>query len=95
GELSEMSGKKAEKALSGMDRLAGVQSKDELLSVMQQMSKGKHVDKNVFEVILSYLMKSGKITKRDVSELLFGLETQGVLSKKDIAEVFFNLGIKK
>jgi hypothetical protein len=96
GELTEMTSKKAQKtALSKMEALSSMGSKAELFRAFRQMSREKGIDKNVFEVLLSYLMKSGKISKRDVSEILFDLEKQGVLSKKHIAEVFFNLGIKK
>ena len=93
--LSEISSKSArEIAMSKMDKLSGLESKDEVFKAFRQMSKEKHVDKNVFEVLLSYLLKSGKISKKDVYDLLLGLEEQGVLSKEDVSEVFFNLGIK-
>jgi hypothetical protein len=94
--LNDLSSKKAqETALSKMEQLSSLESKEELFKAFRQMSKEKHVDKNVFEVLLSYLMKSGKISKHDVSEILFSLESQGVLDKKDISEVFFNLGLKR
>jgi hypothetical protein len=94
--LDDITSRKAkETAMTKMDDLAGAGSKKEIFSAFKKMSREKHVDKNVFEVLLSYLLKSGKITKHDVSEILFGLEGQGVLEKKDVAEVFFNLGIKK
>jgi|GEM_PF-4400747 len=94
--LEELGSTKAkEAALSKMETLSGLESKEELFKAFRQMSREKHVDKNVFEVLLSYLLKSGKITKHDVSEIIFGLESQGVLDKKDVSEVFFNLGIKK
>ncbi|HII71473.1 TPA: hypothetical protein HA265_01835, partial [Candidatus Woesearchaeota archaeon] len=94
--LDEITSKKAkETAMSKMEKLSDIESKEDVLKAFKQMSGEKHVDKNVFEVLLSYLMKSGKITKHDVSEILFGLEAEGVLDKKDVAEVFFNLGIKK
>ena len=93
--LSELSSS-ADKAdaRSKMDHLAGISSKDELFKAVKKMSKGRRMDKNVFEVIISYLLKSGKVTKQDVSDLLFSLESEGVLGKKDVAEVFFNFGIK-
>jgi hypothetical protein len=84
-----------EKALSKMEELYSIGSKEELFKAFRRMSREKHVDRDVFEVLLSYLMKSGKITKRDVSELLFQLHDQGILSKKDVSEVFFNLGVKE
>ncbi|MFH1064242.1 MAG: thrombospondin type 3 repeat-containing protein [Candidatus Woesearchaeota archaeon] len=82
-------------ALTDMEKLSSVSSKKELVQAVEKMSRGKGVDKSVFEVLLSYLLNSGKISKRDVSEIMFDLEKQGVLSKKDIAEVFMNLGMKK
>jgi hypothetical protein len=94
--LSDLSSKaEKEKAVSKMDELYSIESKDELFKAVKRMSKDKRVDRDVFEVLLSYLMKSGKISKHDVSELMFQLQEQGVLSKKDVSEVFFNLGIKE
>lgn len=94
--LDELSGKKAkEAAMEKMDALSGISSKAALMDAVKGMSKEKSIDKNVFEVLLSYLLKSGKVTKRDVSEILFDLEQQGVMDKKDVSEVFFNLGINK
>lgn len=94
--LDELTSRKAqETAVSKMEQLSAMGSKEELFKAFRQMSGEKHLDKNVFEVLLSYLLKSGKITKHDVSEIIFGLESQGVFDRKDVAEVFFNLGIKK
>ncbi len=94
--LTELSTTKEKKvALTDMERLSSVSSRKDLVQVVEKMSKGKGVDKSVFEVLLSYLLNSGKISKRDVSEILFDLEQQGVLEKKDVAEVFINLGMKK
>ncbi|MBW2963902.1 hypothetical protein KY363_00440 [Candidatus Woesearchaeota archaeon] len=94
--LDELTSKKSkEAAVKKMEVLSEAESKQDILKAFRQMSKEAHVDKNVFEVLLSYLMKSGKITKTDVSQILFDLEKQGVLDKKDISDVFFNLGIKK
>ncbi len=94
-ELSELSTRGAKKeALAKMEKLTAAGSKDEIFRTFSRMAKEKHVDKNVFEVLLSYLLKSGKVTKNDVSGILFSLEEEGVLEKKDVAEVFFNLGIK-
>jgi hypothetical protein len=96
GALAELTSKKAqETALSKMDTLADAGSKKEIISAFRKMSREKHVDKNVFNILLSYLLKSGKISKNDVSSILFDLEEQGVLDKKDVSEVFFNLGIKR
>jgi hypothetical protein len=95
-ELNEMSSKKAkETALSKMEQLSSIDSKEEIFKAFSRMSKDRHVDKNVFEVLFSYLLKSGKITKQDVSNMIFRLQEQGVLDKKDVAEVFFNLGINR
>jgi hypothetical protein len=94
--LTELSSKKErDAAMARIESLSGAESKDEIFKAFKQMSKDRKVDKNVFEVLLSYLMKSGKISRQDVSEILFSLESQGVLDKKDVAEVFFNLGIRK
>jgi hypothetical protein len=94
--LNEITTKAAkEKALTKMDDLSAAESKEEIFKTFKKLSRERHVDKNVFEVLLSYLLKSGKITKHDVSEILFSLEEQGVLHKKDVSEVFFNLGIKR
>lgn len=94
-ELSELSSKGAKReALAKMEKLTGTESKDEIFRTFSSMAREKHVDKNVFEVLLSYLLKSGKITKKDVSEILFSLEEDGVLDKKDVSDVFFNLGMK-
>lgn len=94
--LNEITTKAAkEKVLSKVDTLAAAGSKEEIFRTFKKLSRERHVDKNVFEVLLSYLLKSGKITRHDVSEILFSLEEQGVLDKKDVSEVFFNLGIKK
>ncbi len=96
GALEDMGSVKAkETAASKIEKLAGIGSKRDLVRAVEQMSREKHVDKNVFEVLLSYLLKSGKVTKHDVSEILLGLEGEGVLSKKDVADVFFNLGMKR
>ena len=78
-----------------MDSLYEAKSKEEIFKTFAKMSKEKHVDKNVFSVLLDYLLKSGKISKKDVSELLFKLEEEGVLSKKDVSDVFFSLGMSK
>jgi len=95
GELAEITSDKARKtALSKMDDISSIESKEDLFKAFSKMSRDKHVDKNVFEVLLSYMLKSGKVSKRDVSEILFALEEQGVIDKKDLSEVFFNLGIK-
>ena len=51
--------------------------------------------KDVFQVLLKYLLSTKKITKTDVSSIMFDLEKQGVLSKKDVSDVFFNLGMKR
>lgn len=94
--LSEIGSKSArESALSKMDRLSGAESKEDILKTFRQISKERNIDRNVFEVLLSYLLKSGKVDKHDVSEILFGLEEQGILSKEDVAKVFFNLGMKQ
>ncbi len=96
GALNDMASRRAQQtALSKIDELSAIDSKEELFKAFSSMSKERHVDRDVFEVLLSYLLKSGKVTKADVSEILFSLEGQGVLSKKDIADVFFNLGIKR
>ncbi|MBT6520189.1 hypothetical protein HOK51_10165 [Candidatus Woesearchaeota archaeon] len=84
--------KSALKKLESLDQNA---SKEELFKTFKDISKDKHVDKNVFEILLSYLMKSGKINKHEVSSLLFDLKSDGVLDEKDVSDVFFNLGIKK
>ena len=91
-----MGSRKAQKtALSKMEQLSGIESKEGIVQAFRKMSKEAKVDKNVFEVLLSYLLKSGKVNKHDVSEILFDLERQGMLEKKDVAEVFFNLGIRR
>ncbi|MBW2967497.1 hypothetical protein KY362_03350, partial [Candidatus Woesearchaeota archaeon] len=93
--LQEMSSKRAQKtAMSKIGTLSDAGSKEEIFREFEKMGREAHVDKNVFEVLLSYLMKSGKITKHDVGEILLELEKSGVLSKKDVSDVFFNLGMK-
>jgi hypothetical protein len=93
--LESLSGKKAEKAAAKMDKFASIESKDELFKAFRKMSKEEHIDKNVFSVLLSYLLKSGKINKRDVYDLVLDLEKQGVLDKTDVTSVFFDLGVKE
>ncbi|MBI5398944.1 hypothetical protein HZB03_05765 [Candidatus Woesearchaeota archaeon] len=94
-ELASLSDSKAKIAESKIELLAAVKSKEELLREFEKMSRQKAIDKDVFEVVLSFLLKTGKITKRDVSELLFDLEQKGILSKQDVSEVFFNMGVQK
>ncbi|MBT7903480.1 hypothetical protein HN587_06475 [Candidatus Woesearchaeota archaeon] len=94
--LSKLSGQHASKktAMDKLSELRGDESKQELFETVKKMSKEAHVDKNVFQVLLNYLMKSGKINKKEVAELLFDLEKQKVFDSKDIADVFFNLGLR-
>ncbi|HII71284.1 TPA: hypothetical protein HA265_00850, partial [Candidatus Woesearchaeota archaeon] len=94
--LEDLNTKKAqETALSKMSQLSEAESKEEIFNTFKRMSREKHVDKDVFAVLLDYMLKSGKITKHDVSELLLKLEEDGVLDKQDVASVFFSLGIKR
>ncbi|MBI4739181.1 hypothetical protein HY772_06515 [Candidatus Woesearchaeota archaeon] len=94
-ELASLSESNAKIAKSKIELLVAAESKEELLREFEKMSRHKALDKNVFEVIFSFLLKTGKITKRDVSELLFDLEEKGILSKQNVAEVFFNLGVQQ
>jgi hypothetical protein len=94
-ELSSLSESKARLAESKIEMLAQAKSKGELLKEFESIARQKAMDKNVFEVILSFLLKTGKISKRDVSELLFDLEREGILGTADVAEVFFNLGVER
>ncbi|MBU0461980.1 MAG: hypothetical protein KJ574_05320 [Nanoarchaeota archaeon] len=95
--LEEMSKKKELKATTAekIAELKDVTSKADLERMIKSISKDVKVDKNVFQVLLNYLLDAGKITKRDVSKILFDLKEQGILSDKDLSEVFFNLGIRK
>ena len=95
-DLKDLSSEKAQNtALSNISVLSETSSKAEIFKTFKRISKEKHVDKDVFAVLLDYLLKSGKISKRDVSELLFKLEEDGILDKKAVSDVFFSLGMKR
>jgi len=78
-------------AVEKMSDLAGAQSKTDLLKTFKKMSLERHVDKDVFSILLDYLLKSGKITKSDVHDILHHLEQEGALTKEEVADVLFRI----
>ncbi|RME78682.1 hypothetical protein D6774_00390 [Candidatus Woesearchaeota archaeon] len=91
--LSALAGQQPEHA-EMIASFAAANAKD-LGKMFVEMSKEQKINKNIFEVILRYLLKAHKITKHDVYELMFDLEKQGIISKKDVSNLFFKLNIKE
>lgn len=91
--LSAMASKEPEHA-DVIASFAAANAQD-LGKIFVDMSKTQKLDKNIFEVILRYLLKADKITKHDVYELMFSLRDQGIVSRKDVTELFFKLNIKE
>lgn len=70
-------------------------SEKQLLDAFTSLSvhDKQSINKNIFKVILSYLLKEGKISKSDISQLMFDLQKRNVISSKDISDVLFDLDI--
>jgi len=55
------------------------------------ISRKRKIGNDIFEVILSYMLKTNRVGKKDVMDVLFDLMNQQVLSRKDVSEVLFKI----
>ncbi|MEM0230937.1 MAG: hypothetical protein QXT20_01920 [Candidatus Woesearchaeota archaeon] len=76
-----------------ISRLISVQqaSKESIVSEIKNISSQQKLDKDVFEVIFSYMLKTHRITKDEVKEILSELMRSGVISQQDASVVLFKI----
>jgi hypothetical protein len=67
--------------------------KKEIVSIFADLSEDKPISANMFKEILNYLLKTGKITKHDISEILFEYMEKGYITKKEVADILSGLKI--
>ncbi|MBW3014924.1 thrombospondin type 3 repeat-containing protein [Candidatus Woesearchaeota archaeon] len=73
----------------------GKARKNEIIEMLAAVEAPRETIKNVYHTILSYLLNSKKITKREINEILINLADKGVMTKKDVSDVMFSLEVKK
>jgi len=67
--------------------------KEQIISIFADMSEKKPISANLFKEILYYLMKTGKVSKHDVSEILFDFMKKGYITKKEVVNILSDLKI--
>lgn len=48
-------------------------------------------NRNIFEKVLTYLVKSGKLKKQELSKMLLDLSNKGLIKKEDMMDVLYNI----
>lgn len=66
-------------------------TKENLATNIEHAVGGEKMPKNVFEILLAQLLRTGRISKSDLSNVLFSMHEKGLITKKDIADVLFYL----
>ena len=66
-------------------------TKNKIIEKIVEASGKEKLNKNTFKVLLSYLIKRGKLSKKDLMDVVFELEGEKILNEKDVADILFSL----
>lgn len=92
-ELSKLIGEDNMDALSTIKKSTKAQiKKADLFSTLSSIkTSDKLQNKNIFQQVILYLIKSGKLDKAEVSHVLLDLADKNIIEKKDVMDVLYNI----
>ena len=68
-------------------------SRKQVVTLFADLSEKKPISANLFKEILNFLLKTGKITKHDISEILFDYMEKDYITRKEVAGILSSLKI--
>ena len=90
--LSDLVGEDAAAKLDDLEMTKSKKKKADLLHTLASMqSTDKMQNKNIFQQVLLYLVKSGKLNKSELSKVLLELSNNNIIEKKDMMDVLYNI----
>jgi hypothetical protein len=95
GDFDKLSQLIGDDNVDSLDKLKPVTSqkkKSDLIDTLFSLKTvNKQENKNIFQQVLLYLLKSGKIDKQELSKILMDLSEKEIIDKKDMMDVLYNI----
>ena len=93
-QLAELVGKSHEEVRKTVGEKEELDSK-EIMKVFANVTSKEQINANVFKALLSHLLKTGKVSKQTVAEILFEFLDKELLTKKEVSDLLKELHLTK